>query len=113
VRAFPQPLAEAVPDKAQWTTLRTELARQSGAVIFVGGSNMAGGNLMPAEGVLEEYALAKTSGASSCRSRHRRRGRLISNLPRTTGRTSPTLGGSLNREGYRPWVYGLAGHALS
>lgn len=63
VRAFPQPLAGAVPDQAHWTTLRTELARQSGVVVFLGGSKMAGGNLVPAEGVLEEYALAKTAGA--------------------------------------------------
>lgn len=63
VRAFPQPLAGTTPDKAQWTTLRTELARQSGVVIFLGGSKMADGSLVPAEGVLEEYELAKAEGA--------------------------------------------------
>lgn len=63
VRAFSQPLAGAVPDQAQWTTLRTELARQSGVVVFLGGSKMAGGHLVPAEGVIEEYELAKAAGA--------------------------------------------------
>ncbi|WP_287185550.1 hypothetical protein [Mesorhizobium sp.] len=102
-----------MPDKAQWTTLRTELARQSGAVIFVGGSNMADGNLMPAEGVLEEYALAKTSGAFLLPIAPPAARPIDIKSSQDYCATSPTLGGSLNREDYRPWVYGPAGHALS
>ncbi|EKF39860.1 hypothetical protein NA8A_23789 [Nitratireductor indicus C115] len=63
VRAFPQPLAGDSADKARWTALRTELARLAGVVVFVGGGKMTGGLITPADGVMEEYALAKEAGA--------------------------------------------------
>ena len=63
VRAFPQPLGGVPPDKAQWSALRGELARQSGLVIFLGGAKIGGTGVVPAEGVLEEYELAKGAGA--------------------------------------------------
>lgn len=63
VRPFPQPLAGKQPDKAQWTSLRKELARQAGIVIFIGGLKDDGGVLISAEGVREEYKLALEAGA--------------------------------------------------
>jgi hypothetical protein len=63
VRAFPQLLAGAVPNKTQWTALRTELARQSGVVIFIGGAKIGAKGITPADGVLEEYTIARSSGA--------------------------------------------------
>jgi len=62
-RPFPQPLAGARPDRAQWTSLREELARLAGAVVFVGGATMDGGNLVIADGVMEEATLAQGAGA--------------------------------------------------
>lgn len=62
-RPFPQPLGGAAPDAASWTALRKELARQAGIAIFIGGAKLEGGNLVPAPGVAEEYALALESGA--------------------------------------------------
>ncbi|MFG1352352.1 SIR2 family protein [Xanthobacter autotrophicus] len=63
VRAFPQPLAGGLPDTKQWTALRTELARLSGVVIFLGGAKLVVGDVIPADGVLEEYELACKAGA--------------------------------------------------
>lgn len=63
VRAFPQPLGGSAPDKAQWAQLRTELARQSGIVIFLGGAKSERGKIIAADGMLEEFALARDAGA--------------------------------------------------
>lgn len=63
VRAFPQPLNGAKPDKSKWSALRAELARQSGIAIFVGGGKLEPNGLVAAEGVLEEYEMAKRAGA--------------------------------------------------
>lgn len=63
VRAFPQPLHGALPDRQRWTALRTELSRLAGIVIFVGGSKSKNGEIVTADGVLEEYELAKSAGA--------------------------------------------------
>ncbi|TQI77235.1 SIR2-like protein [Bosea sp. AK1] len=63
VRAFPQPLGGAKPDKAQWTRLRSELARQAGVVIFLGGARTDGGKILIADGVLEEFRLATDAGS--------------------------------------------------
>jgi len=51
------------PDKAQWTALRTELARIAGIVIFVGGVKIATTTALPeiADGVLEEFEAAKAA----------------------------------------------------
>jgi len=63
VRAFPQPLGGSPPDKVQWTQLRSELARQSGIAIFLGGLKLENGKRIVAGGVLEEYNLAREAGA--------------------------------------------------
>ena len=63
VRAFPQPLAGRIPDTKQWSALRAELARLSGIVIFLGGAKLTAGDIIPADGVLEEYELAREAGA--------------------------------------------------
>ena len=62
-RPFPQPLKGGEPDAARWTTLRQELARQAGVIIFIGGGKFDGEAIVPADGVLEEYAIAKDAGA--------------------------------------------------
>lgn len=63
VRPFPQPLAGQPANRAQWTALREELARLSGAVIFVGGAKVVDGTEVIADGVLEEARLAEAAGA--------------------------------------------------
>ena len=62
-RPFPQPLVGQAPDKAQWTALRSELARLAGVVIFIGGVKIEDGKPVIAGGVLEEFDLAKGAGA--------------------------------------------------
>lgn len=61
-RPFPQPLAGTPPDGAKWTMLRQELARQAGAVIFVGGSKHDGDKIVVADGVMEEFQIAREAG---------------------------------------------------
>jgi hypothetical protein len=61
-RPFPQPLAGKLPNRSQWTSLREELARLSGAVVFVGGAKNVGGNIVVADGVLQEADLAEAAG---------------------------------------------------
>jgi hypothetical protein len=63
VRPFPQPLVDKPPSKTQWTALRTELARHAGIAIFIGGAKTELGHLITADGVLEEFELAKDAGA--------------------------------------------------
>lgn len=58
-RPFPQPLAGTAPDPSRWTALRRELARQAGVVVFIGGGKFAGETIVAAEGVLEEYTIAR------------------------------------------------------
>lgn len=62
VRAFPQPVSGGT-DHVRWSALRAELARQAGIVIFLGGAKMRDGKVTVADGVLEEYELAKVAGA--------------------------------------------------
>lgn len=62
-RPFPQPLAGQEPNGEHWAALRQELARQAGIVIFIAGTKMQDGALIPASGVLEEFTIAKNSGA--------------------------------------------------
>ncbi|MGY3332974.1 hypothetical protein ACVILI_005991 [Mesorhizobium sp. USDA 4775] len=57
-RPFPQPFGKAKADNDQWTSLRQELSRLSGAVVFVGGQKPDG----VADGVLEEAKLAENAG---------------------------------------------------
>lgn len=62
-RPFPQPLPEAAPDRSQWSMLRRELARQAGIVIYIGGMKDSGGTVVLADGVMEEFELAREAGA--------------------------------------------------
>jgi hypothetical protein len=62
-RPFPQPLAGKPPNRAQWAALRSELARQAGIVIFLGGAKLENNILVEASGVLEEFELAVKAGA--------------------------------------------------
>jgi hypothetical protein len=62
-RPFPQPVGDTVPNQEQWTALRTEMARLSGAIVMIGGARVLDGELVSAAGAEEEYALAKASGA--------------------------------------------------
>ncbi|MCK7118903.1 SIR2 family protein [Enterobacter roggenkampii] len=62
-RPFPQPLKDSSPNDNDWAALRNELARQAGVVIFIGGSKLDKGDLIPAKGVLKEFECAKKSGA--------------------------------------------------
>lgn len=63
VRSFPQALPKTSVDRVQWTTLRTEMARQSGLVIFVGGLKLDAGREADADGVMEEFEIAMAAGA--------------------------------------------------
>lgn len=62
-RPFPQPLEGKQADKVQWKALREELARLSGAVVFIGGLKIEGEKIVVANGVLEEAELAEAAGA--------------------------------------------------
>lgn len=62
-RPFPQPLPGHSASRQQWAALRSELARQAGTVIFIGGAKEGPNGLEPADGVLEEFRLAKNAGA--------------------------------------------------
>lgn len=62
-RPFPQPILGAAPDQAQWASLRAELARIAGVVIFVGGMKIDpdSGAQVVAGGVFEEFEAAKAT----------------------------------------------------
>jgi hypothetical protein len=62
VRPFSQPIKGAAPNRTQWRALRTEMARLSGAIVFIGGATLVGDLLVDAEGVLEESELAFEHG---------------------------------------------------
>ena len=62
-RPFAQPPKGAKPSKKAWSTLRGELARLAGAIIFVGGAKFEQGALALADGVAEERRLAEAAGA--------------------------------------------------
>ena len=62
VRHFPQPVGK-VDFKQHWRTIREELARESGIVIFVAGEKEVDGRRVMADGVLEEYDLALANGS--------------------------------------------------
>lgn len=63
-RPFPQPLNGQEPDQMQWQALRVEMARLAGIVVVVGGAKVASRQLVDAEGVREEIALAEKAGAA-------------------------------------------------
>ncbi|MRH00685.1 SIR2 family protein [Xanthomonas sontii] len=61
-RPFPQPLAGAQPNEAEWAALRVELARQAGIAVFIGGAKLIDGALEVAHGVEQEFRVAKDAG---------------------------------------------------
>jgi Sir2- and TIR-associating SLOG family/SIR2-like domain len=63
VRPFPQPVTGARPNQKQWEALRAEMARVSGAIVFIGGAKLQNGELVESEGVLDERAAADRVGA--------------------------------------------------
>jgi len=63
-RPFPQPPIGKEADRAQWTALRTEMARLAGILIVVGGSKVDEGQIVIADGVIEEVRLAAAQGAA-------------------------------------------------
>jgi hypothetical protein len=62
-RPFPQPPQNQPPDQSKWTQLRQELAKLSGAIVFIGGMKRNGDDIVFAEGVQEEFELAREAGA--------------------------------------------------
>ena len=62
-RPFPQPLHGQNPSREQWASLRAEMARVAGAVVFIGGAKLDGGKLAPADGVFAELEAARNAGA--------------------------------------------------
>lgn len=62
-RPFPQGVPGRAVDRAQWTALRTEMARLAGVTIFLGGLKTDKGASVVADGVMEEFALAQTAGS--------------------------------------------------
>ncbi len=62
-RPFPQPLDGKPPETAQWAELRAEMARVSGAIVFIGGAKWEQGQLVDADGVTAELEAARNSGA--------------------------------------------------
>ena len=61
LRLFPQEIPAGVDRKDLYTRIRKEMVEQSGAVIFLAGNKMntATGNVVLADGVMEEFELAK------------------------------------------------------
>lgn len=62
-RPFPQPLHGKTAVRDQWRALRTELARHAGIVVFVGGLKWEAGGAIIADGVMEEFELARAAGS--------------------------------------------------
>jgi hypothetical protein len=62
-RPFPQPVEGQVPNREQWAALRAEMARIAGAIVFVGGAKIEGGNIVAANGVRAELEAALAAGA--------------------------------------------------
>lgn len=61
-RPFPQPLVGNQPNDEEWAALRLELARQAGIAIFIGGAKLVGDVLKVAQGVEQEFKVAKHAG---------------------------------------------------
>jgi hypothetical protein len=58
VRPFPTAPQEASEQRQLNTRTREDLIARSGTVIFIGGSQIADGDLLPSRGVLEEFEIA-------------------------------------------------------
>jgi len=62
VRPFPQPMDGASDASQHWASLRRELARQAGIVVFVGGAKLEAGQLITGGGVISEFEIARDEG---------------------------------------------------
>lgn len=64
VRPFPRHTSD--PDKRQalWTAFREDLIRQAGVALFLFGNKTVGERIVPADGVFEEYKIARDLGLS-------------------------------------------------
>jgi Sir2- and TIR-associating SLOG family/SIR2-like domain len=60
-RPFPQPIPGSPPDRAQWSALRSELARIAGVVVIIGGVKIEEGDQVVASGVIEEFEFAQAA----------------------------------------------------
>ncbi|HEV2380849.1 MAG TPA: SIR2 family protein [Terriglobia bacterium] len=60
---FPQEFRDDAERKRVWGKIRTELVRESGVTVFIAGNKLdsASGRVIVANGVLEEFALAKAN----------------------------------------------------
>lgn len=62
-RPFPQAGLDGAVPRSSWSLLRSEMARLSGVVVFVGGLKRLNGEVVLADGVIEEYELARAAGS--------------------------------------------------
>ncbi|MCA1408235.1 SIR2 family protein [Ensifer sp. IC3342] len=62
-RPFPQGVPGRAADAAQWTALRSEMARLAGVTVFLGGLKTEKGAPIVADGVVEEFELAQSAGS--------------------------------------------------
>jgi hypothetical protein len=62
-RSFPQAVPGIDPEHHQWKALRAEMARLAGVVIFIAGAKPDGDGIKVADGVLEEFEMARDAGA--------------------------------------------------
>lgn len=63
VRPFSQPVVGRAPNAHLWAALREDMARATGAVVFVGGAKLDGVSVVESEGVAAERAAADKVGA--------------------------------------------------
>ena len=62
LRPFPLLIRDAAQRKARWTEYRKTMLTDAGVAVFVFGDYPVGGARVPAEGMMEEFALAAASG---------------------------------------------------
>jgi hypothetical protein len=62
LRPFPQDPPEGMSRAAMWTRYRQEMINHAGAAVFIAGNKMVDGNLVVADGCLEEFEIAKANG---------------------------------------------------
>lgn len=59
LRPFPQEAPQGMTREALWTRYREEMLSQAGSVVFIAGNKRVDGNVVIANGCLEEFAIAK------------------------------------------------------
>lgn len=62
VRPFPRYIADADERRRIWTAYRKDLIQRAGVAIFLFGNKSAGDAIVPADGVYQEYEIAKEFG---------------------------------------------------